>query len=222
MILNSDITLVGDYLLKSLIEVMNDYKDCAVVAPYIYNVTENGLVLNQNDSSYLKLLRKFNILPENKNISSKVSAVSEAQGSALLVDNQHFISIGGFPEHYFMYGEEGNFAKKTLWSNRKILWYKDDENYVLHHHDKSGKIANWRLYLMGRNRAFEYLENQENHFLEWFLIFKIFTLKYFFEKGFHQDAYIKGIISARKMFNEKKSLEEIYLDGKNAKNVYGE
>lgn len=222
LILNSDITLVGDYLLKNLIEIINNWKDCVVVAPYIYNVTEQKLVLNPNDSAYLRMLRKYNILPENKVMLKGLCSISEAQGSALLVDNQYFINIGGFPEHYFMYGEEGTFAKKVLWDNKMILWYMDKKNYVLHHHDKSKKIANWRLYLMGRNRTIEYLENRKKKFWRWNLIFNAFVIKYFFERHCHCDAYLRGVQAARKMIKEKRTLEEIYLDGKNSKKIYGE
>jgi len=112
LILNSDITLVGSGLLKNMIEIMKNQKDCAVVAPLIFNVTSKGDVLNQNDSTYLKVLRKAKILPPNYKLSDTLETISEAQGSALLVDNEVFLGVGGFPEHYFMYGEESCFAKK--------------------------------------------------------------------------------------------------------------
>ena len=214
-ILNSDITLVGKDLLNKLIQIISKDSTYGIVAPQIYNVTKNGLVLNPNDSSYLKLLRLFRILPANHKISPELCTVSEAQGSALLVDNDLFLSVGGFPEHFFMYGEESYLAKKILWSGRKIVWYKDEERFVLHHHDKSGKVDNWRIYLMGRNRAFEYYENKNRAPKRWFLIFELFKL--FFANGSNMNSYKQGIKEAKKLIKNRATAEQIFIDGKKAR-----
>lgn len=213
LILNSDITLVGDELLRNMVDVFNQVKDCAVVAPLIYNVTTRGKVLNQNDSSYLKLLRFFSILPKNYRISDKLSTISEAQGSALFVDNEEFLRVGGFPEHYFMYGEEGCFAKKILWNVKKIIWLNDEKNYVLHHHDKSGSVDSWRLYLMGRNRYLEMIENKQRCPIIWPLIFDAFEIKLTFDALRIRDLkwYVCGIKRAKKLVKLDITAQE-YID----------
>lgn len=217
LILNSDISLVGKDLLRKLYDLISRNKTFGIIAPQIYNVTKNGLVLNQNDSLYLKLLRIFKILPENHTISENLCTVSEAQGSALLVDNDLFLKLGGFPEHFFMYGEESYFSKKILWTGKKIVWFKDEENYVLHHHDKSGNIPNWRLYLMGRNRALEYYENKGLAQIRWFLVFKLFEM--FSVKGSKMKPYRSGIQKAKQLMKTHATAEKIYIDGKNAKQI---
>ena len=75
------------------------------------------------------------------------------------------------------YVEESTFAKKILWDGKSILWYKNNDNYILHHHDKSNSIDDWRVFLMGRNRAIEYYENRSNYLCRWTLAFLFFCLK---------------------------------------------
>lgn len=221
LILNSDTELVGELLLKNLVDVIKDNKRCGVVAPYIYDVTAQGLILNKNDAPYLKMLRLFRVLPQNRTLNSELDTLSEAQGSALLVDNKLFNQVGGFPEHYFMYGEEGTFAKKVLWSNRLVLWYKNRNTYVLHHHDKTKIIDKWRVYLMGRNRALEYYENRDRHLLSWRIVYTVFHLKMLLEGLKQKDnIYMLGMKAAKKMYKKATSKETYFIDGKNAKEEY--
>ena len=209
LLLNSDTELSSNIVLQQLVKIIESRKNVTVVAPLIYNVTASGLELNNNDSSYLKMLRFFHIIPHNKIITAQLETISEAQGSALLVDNDAFISVGGFPEHYFMYGEEGTFAKKILWSGGEILWMKDAENFVYHYHDKSGRIDSWRLYLMGRNRAIEYYENKFS--FSWTIAYQLSIV---LQKIKHNDIFVKGALHGREMVVEKKSKVTIYIDGK--------
>lgn len=223
LILNSDITLVGKNLLLNMVRIMKNHQNCGIVAPAIYNVTSKGYILNENDSLYLELLRKFKILPKNEMITDELCTASEAQGSALLVNTNLFNDLGGFPEHYFMYGEEGCFAKKILWNHKKIFWYKNKDNYVLHHHDKSGRIAKWQLYLMGRNRSFEYLENRNDFDIRWRIVYSIFYLRLKLKnRNSNMNAYICGVQEAKKMYKSKEDTLCIYNDGKNARNKYGD
>lgn len=209
LLLNSDTELSSNNVLQKLVETIESINSVNVVAPLIYNVTSSGLELNNNDSAYLKLLRLFRIIPRNRIITDKLQTISEAQGSALLVDNEAFISVGGFPEHYFMYGEEGTFAKKILWSGGELLWMKDVDNFVFHHHDKSGRIDAWRLYLMGRNRAIEYYENKRS--FAWAIAYQLSIL---LQKIKHNDIFVQGALHGRMMAVENRSKAEIYFDGK--------
>ena len=79
-ILNSDTELIGEFLLKNLMQGFKMGKNIAMVAPYIYNVTSNGNVLNPNKSIYLDLLVKSKILPFNKKIyNDEYENILEAQ-----------------------------------------------------------------------------------------------------------------------------------------------
>ena len=218
LLLNNDTELIGEYLLKEMIDIIKKYPNCAVVAPQIYDVTNKGLVLLENESIYLKMLRLLNVIPKNKMLSTELETLSEAQGSALLVNNNIFCMLKGFPEHYYMYGEESTFSKKILWNNYLIVWYKNQKNYVKHHHDKSGDIDNWRIYLMGRNRVIEFYENYSRRPL-WIVAFIAFYLQCLlhYKKNYY---YIKGMKNARKLNLKKGNWKQCYLDGYMARDKY--
>lgn len=218
-LLNNDTESVGEDLITEMIRVIKTHTNCAVVAPQIFDVTKSGLELLQNDSAYLELLRFFKILPNNRIISDEIEELSEAQGAALLVDNQRFKELLGFPEHYFMYGEESTFSKKVLWSGYKILWYKKQDSYVLHHHDKSGKIDPWRLYLMGRNRGIEYYENNKRNPL-WGVAYLLFYAKELINYKSNV-SYIAGMKEAHLLHKKHVNGEIYYLDGLEARDKYG-
>ena len=218
-LLNNDTELIGESLVLEMLDIIKRYSDCAVVAPQIYDVTQNGLVLLKNDSFYLKMLRFFKILPRNISVSEQLDSISEAQGSALFVNNKIFLDVKGFPEHYFMYGEEGTFSKKILWNKKILLWYKSSNNYVLHHHDKSKSVDDWRLYLMGRNRGIEYYENHKKRPL-WRIVYLTFWVKCIFQYKKNY-SYLAGMRKARELSAKKSNCEECYLDGYMAKDRYG-
>lgn len=213
LILNSDTALSTSNTLSNLMSIMSTNNNCSIIAPTIFNVTPNGLVLNQNDSTYLKLLRYFGILPHNKMIKESLYEISECQGSALLVKNQDFIKVGGFPEHYFMYGEEGTLAKKILWSGKKILWVRDELNYVLHYHDKSGYVDAWRVFLMGRNRTIEYLENRKRYPIKWRIVFWLSSMAQIIKKN---KQFIKGVVHALKLIKKNSNKNDLLTDGREA------
>lgn len=217
-LLNSDTELIGNNLLCDLVSILESHVDCAVVAPTIYDVTKKGLYLHPNDSFYLKMLRVGNVIPQNVVVSENLELISEAHGSALIVDNDSFINVGGFPEHYFMYGEEGCFAKRILWSGKKIYWFKDYNQYILHHHDKTGNVAPWRLFLMGRNRGLEYWENRKGHRL-WPLIYCIFYLCLLFQNKTN-NYYLKGLSKAKELHNKKSTCFDIYNQAVEIKRNY--
>lgn len=218
-LLNNDTELIGENLVAEMLDVIKKYSNCAVVAPQIYDVTQDGLVLLKNDSSYLKMLRFFKILPRNIIVSEQLESISEAQGSALFVNNKNFLGVKGFPEHYFMYGEEGTFSKKILWNKKILLWYKSKNNYVLHHHDKSKSVDDWRLYLMGRNRGIEFYENHKKRPL-WGIVYLAFWMKcaFHYKKNY---LYLVGMRKAHKLNVKKSNCEEYYFDGYMAKDRYG-
>lgn len=222
LLLNSDTELSGDFLLKSLVDIIESYRDCAIVAPTIYNVTNRGNILHHNDSIYHKLLRFARILPHKKFLSNKIESISEAYGSAMLVDNKCFLSLGGFPEHYFMYGEESTFAKKTLWSHKLILWSIDNDNFVLHHHDTTKKMENWRNFLRGRNRGLEFYENYKDHNpLLWSLVYKIYGIISWI-RGYKTGdyTYYEGLKRAKILSDSNQSNYEKFLEAKKVREEF--
>lgn len=214
LLLNSDTELIGETLLQKLVSVAEESKECAIVSPTIFDVTKSGLIKHTNDYAYNKILRLIKVLPKNRILSDSLETVSEAHGSALLVDCERFIKVGGFPEHYFMYCEESTFAKKTIWNGYDILWVKDNCNYIYHHHDKSDIVAPWRLFLMGRNRAIEYYENHNDKSWLWHPLFFMYKIKMFIDGlrtcNMH---YYDGMISGEKLCKRGINKQQIYKHG---------
>lgn len=221
LLLNSDTELVGCELLSKLLKVIAHNSRCAVVAPTIFDVTQRGRIEHTHDYLYNKLLRKIGVLPSNLIVSPDICQVSEAHGSALLVDCKKFMEVGGFPEHYFMYCEESTFAKNVLWAGYNILWLKHKKNFILHHHDKSGAVDSWREILMGRNRSLEYHENRKHKSWLWFLIYNLFKLKmYLWGKRTKNLAYYKGMCLGDLLYRKGYSKEECFSNGINILNTF--
>jgi len=221
-LLNSDTELCGEYLVKNMVDIFENNTQSGIIAPLVFDVTKNGHIIHTNDSSYLRLLRFFKVIPSNKQISDNILTVSEAHGSALMVSNDLFTKIGGFPEHYFMYTEECLLSKKILWSGKQIVWYKNVSEYVLHHHDKSGKVDPWRTYLMGRNRSLEYYENKEEHTPMWFWAYWIMYIKMLFSSlysDYCKDYYL-GMKSGRDIYLKDYSRSEILNMGRLIRETY--
>ena len=206
-LLNSDTTLNGDLLIDNLFKIISEKENCAIIAPNIYNVTKEGLQLNKNDSGYLKLLRAFRILGKNKQYNDKLVETSEAHGAALFVNNHIFLELGGFPEHYFMYGEESSLCKKTVINGYKILWEKDENNYVLHHHDETESKDEWREFLKGRNMLLSYYEQRKIAPVRWYLIIFFLVLKVYLK---NDRPRINGFKEARKLVKSKSSKEQMF------------
>lgn len=220
LLLNSDTELKGNSILQRMITIMQRYPKCAVVSPTIYDVTHSGLILHNNDSSYLKSLRLLGVLPSLEMLTDSLQTVSEAHGSALFVDLEKFQSVDGFPEYYFMYTEECTFCKKTIWAGYQIIWFKDDTAYILHHHDKNGVVDAWRVILMGRNRALEYYENRKGR-LSWFFAYNLLYAKLLlrsFRDRYSKD-YIHGLNIGRGLYKMKISKVDLF---KNGLNIYNE
>lgn len=220
LLLNSDTELIGNECLANLMGIIQQ-KNCAIVAPTIFDVTRKGLIKHNNDYMYNQLLRKVGILPKIIKVSDKIEKVCEAHGSALLVDCQKFIEVGGFPEHYFMYCEESTFAKKILWSGYDILWYKDEQNYILHHHDKTGKVDSWREILMGRNRSLEFHENKKGKCMLWGLIYYLFKFKmYLIGRKNSEMFYYTGMCLGDSLVKKNYSKYECYQNGVEIRNSF--
>lgn len=215
LLLNSDTELVGDSLIQDLLKVANDVEGCAVVSPTIYDVTQKGNIMHTNDSAYLHYLRLIGILPHKHIINDNLEIVSEAHGSALLVNNSIFVSVGGFPEHYFMYTEECTFSKRIIWAGYLICWIKEHSNIVLHHHDKSKQTDGWRFYLMGRNRSLEYYENRAGKTHLWWIVYQVFKYKMLLQ-GLKDGNmfYYKGMVNGEFLYKNGISPSECYELGK--------
>lgn len=206
-ILNSDTELVGEELTRHLLDAFELDAHIAVSAPYIYDVTEKGNKLNSNDSRYLRMLRNFGILPKLRKLDDQHTMVSEAHGAAFIIKSEVFKKVGGLEESYFMYGEESHMCKKIQQMNHVLLWYQNTSEYVLHHHDTSGSLEEWRIMLNGRNRTLEYYEERKKAPIRWTLVFgaTCFALKSYS----NSKPYFRGVKIARELHRIHASKEEI-------------
>lgn len=215
LLLNSDVELQTSCVLKKVFDVIEQYPKCAISVPEVYNITGKGPRLRENDSKYLRFLSYFGILPKRKKISENVYRVNIAHGSTLLVNNKLFTSLGGFPEHYFMYGEESSFEKQVQWAGYDILWLRDSKNCVYHYHDTDVKQDEWRDFLDGRNQAIEYMENKKKFPLRWCIAFHLCLLIQICK---HNSVFVKGCKHGLSLFKKNLSTNEIYQDGVNIRN----
>lgn len=214
LLLNSDTELVDDLVLSKLTRIMTSNANCVIVAPTVYDVTSKGLVLQPNDSLYLKWLRWGRILPKTQIITPNIELINEAHGSALLVDGDAFLKVGGFPEHYFMYNEECTLAKKIQWKKGLILWHRDDNSYVLHHHDISGAIEPWRLCLKGRNFSLEFWENYDKNHICWLFIYILYILNTLRNSVLSNNYHLlKGMYIGFKEHVKNITPEQIFAEG---------
>lgn len=217
-LLNSDTELVGVDLLKNLLKVIEAYSECAIVSPTIFDVTSYGLKKVVSTSTYLKMLQYIGVLPRCEVYTESLEAINEAHGCALLINNEKFLEVGGFPEHYFMYAEEGLLAKKIQWRGFKILTYKSNDNYILHNHDTSRTIDPWRCYLMGRNATLEFLENRCDKSNMWggvFFVYSVQILLFCIKR--RSFAHFKGIIDGFSIYFKGYSKDMCFLHGRDAK-----
>lgn len=215
LLLNSDTEIIGNTLLKDVVEIAENTNNCAVVSPTIFDVTREGNKIHTNDSSYLRSLRSIRVLPQNYKINDNFETVSEAHGSALLVNNDIFLKVSGFPEHYFMYTEECTFSKRIIWAGYVICWQKSKNSYILHHHDKSKKTDGWRLFLMGRNRSLEYYENRKGKPNLWWCVYKLLKFKMLL-KGMKEGKpyYYNGMKRGELIFKKRYTPDLCYEDGR--------
>lgn len=217
-LLNSDTELVGTNLLKNLLSVVEEYPECAIVSPTIFDVTSIGLRKVICSSAYLKMLQYIGVLPHCEVYTELLETINEAHGCALFVNNRIFVEVGGFPEHFFMYAEEGLLAKKIQWGGYKILYYKNSDTYVKHNHDTSKSIDPWRCYLMGRNATLEFLENRCGKSTRWSVVFFIYSMQILLlcikRRSF---AHFKGIVDGFSIYIKGYSREMCFLHGRAAK-----
>ena len=217
-LLNSDTELVGTNLLKDLLSVVEEYPECAIVSPTIFDVTSTGLRKVICTSAYLKMLQYIGVLPHCEVYTELLETINEAHGCALLINNKKFLEVGGFPEHYFMYAEEGLLAKKIQWGGLKIFAYKSKDDYILHNHDTSRTIDPWRSYLMGRNITLEFLENRIGQSKLWNVVFLMYCLHVLMlcikRKSF---ARYRGIRDGFSIYSQGYSHEMCFEHGRSAK-----
>ena len=108
-----------------------------------------------------------------------------------------------------MYGEESHMCKKIQQMGKMIVWYQNEKEYVLHHHDTSNQDEDWRSELSGRNRTLEYYEERNKAFVRWTLAFYSACI---FLKKKKNKSFFNGIRVAKQLHKERASKEKIYLN----------
>lgn len=152
LILNNDTILVGNKLVTKIHQIISLNNDIAAINPIIFNKTHNGYETINTTSKYVKALLRFRILNNKNSISygSDCKEITLCHGSALFINNEIFLELGGFPREYFMYNEENEFSIKAKLKGYILLQYKSNNEFILHNHIKK-KYDNWKIYLMARN-----------------------------------------------------------------------
>lgn len=216
-ILNNDVIIIGENLVKNLVNLMDKYPSCAVVGPTIYNITQNGNEKLMNTSGYIKLLNYFGVVTQKKILlDGNLQLVNEAHGSAIFVKNRSFLQVDGFPEENFMYVDESSFAKKIINKGYNIIQYNSDLDYVEHHHDKTQNIDLWRLYLMGRNKVLEsrYFPEKKANIGKLCMELSIILRTVRLTDSKEKKAYVDGVKKGKKFISTNASSAEIFKDAK--------
>lgn len=211
LLLNSDTVLATEFVLSELVDIYTKDPRIGIVAPLIKTTFKNGYKINSNDSNYLKILRLMKILPKNIDIEKNLKTVSEAHGSALLVDCNSFIKLEGFPEEYFMYNEESTLSKKFIFNNQIIIWDSNTQNYIIHEHDKSQEVDSWRIYLEGRNKGLEYYKFRNRYPLRWTIAFLLYITRLKIKNNIVDRIQYEGLKHSREIHHSSK--ESIFEDG---------
>jgi GT2 family glycosyltransferase len=219
-LLNSDIEVIGINHIATLYSIMNAYSDCGIASVQVFDSTEAGLVLTDASSLYLTLLDKFKVLPLKHIECNGISSVMELHGCALFIRVSAFNDVGGLPRKYFLYVEESTLEKKMRLGGYTLLLNRSPQNYIIHHHPKTGEIKPWQRYLMGRNHAIEYFDNRKVALLRWSFIYWLnslyYNVKVFQNKEFKY--YTNGIKEGKRIYKLKLDDDAVFDNAVKMKN----
>ncbi|HKJ32238.1 MAG TPA: glycosyltransferase family 2 protein [Balneolales bacterium] len=130
--LNPD-TLFTTDVIGELLLAKSKYPDAGIIGPYTLNadMTHQPSVKNEFGLNHMLILA-FPFLklffPQNKfgHISiTNTQFVDVINGSALFLERNLFLKVGGMNEDYFMYWEENDLCRSVKNAGKKILFYKE-------------------------------------------------------------------------------------------------
>ena len=166
LILNNDIIIEDQNLIKKLITTFRKDSSLAVVNPDIYD--PNGYLFNRDAQKpdffdytfgllkYKKKGRKI----ENKD---EYGYVYRPQGCCMMVDLEKMNEINYMDEHTFLYVEEPILAERLLAKNYKCACCLNAS--IIHNHSKTVKsVFAKRTIIKMNNKSFSYYLRKYRHF----------------------------------------------------------
>lgn len=168
-VVNPDIILENNNVLKSLSEILINNKNSVIVAPKIlYFNGDLQESIRKYPSLFSLFLRKFYYdlylkLNYNYNMSSinKTTSVDAVSGAFFGITHNNFQRINGFDERYFMYMEDLDFCREAVKYGR-VLYVPHIS--VLHGYEK-GSSKSLKLFIIHINSVIKY-------FIKWKLLKK--------------------------------------------------
>ena len=210
LLLNNDTEFVNIQTLNKLKKAVFDNWDAGIIAPIIINKRLKGDERVKNTSILIKMLLLFGIIPRcKKNNTKRYKKVYTAHGSALVVNNDIFLKVGGFPEENFMYGEETTFCRKVTLLRVPIVQCLSNDCIMFHNHELEYSSELWRKYLMGRNTYLEIKLYSGYKRVAFRIIMSIYKIRYKLKRTEENKIFLQGLEDAKKILNDHLSDEEI-------------
>jgi GT2 family glycosyltransferase len=188
LLINPD-TVIAENTLSVAVEFMNSNPDAGIMGPKILNPDgslqpgcRRSFPTPQNAfyrfSGLSKLFPKsprfgkYNLTFLDQDQTTKVDAVS---GSFMFIRRAQFVSIGGFDEQFFMYGEDLDLCWRMRESGYSV-WY-NPETQIIHHKGKSSAIniirSRFAFYEAMLIFTRKYRHKRGGYFPEWLIVFGI-------------------------------------------------
>lgn len=145
LFLNDD-TKVYDHTFDRCLSYMRGHTDSGALGCHIINSdgsTQPSVRAEPTLYSQVIVLSKvYNIFPQllktyrQRNFDySKTQSVHEVMGAFFMMPKELFVQLGGFDEHFFVWFEETDLAKRIRNAQKKVVYFADAQ--ILHHRGAS-------------------------------------------------------------------------------------
>lgn len=153
LLLNND-TIVPNHLLTKLVHTMEQHPQCGAVSPkiYFYDKPQTLQYAGTTGIHFLTGRGKkigYGLVDEGQFEQSGLTVYPN--GACMMVRAELFKSLGGLPEHYFLYYEEHDLAEQMKRAGYEIRF---EAQTFIHHKisASSGKSSPLKTYYLFRNR----------------------------------------------------------------------
>ena len=210
LLLNNDTEFSNSRVLVTLYNAIKDNIDAGVIAPIVVNKRITGDEIVKNSSILIKILLAMRIIPKQRlYTTSNYKTLYTAHGCALLVNNEVFQRVKGFPEYNFMYGEENAFCRKICLNNYRIVQCLSSESVTYHNHELDYNDEPWRNYLCGRNLYLEIKLYHGCNKYKYAFLMKMYMVYCLLRRERGYEVFVQGMQDGKKIVKDRISDDEI-------------
>lgn len=150
--LNSDTRIEDPELFEKIIVYMRQHPEIGILAPQLVNPDGS---LQKSGRSFPSFLREIcyysglwglnpmffsNFFDFSKHKDfTKIQAVEDAGGAAIMIHRELFERLGGWDEYFFMYYEDADLSQRVWQAGRKVIYFPTVK--VMHHQGQSEKVT---------------------------------------------------------------------------------